>query len=69
VLREAVAVDRLVSVAGTGRSESLTMLSDLSRALKLDGKFDEAASLDKELQARREKKPDSIDPASQEPPK
>ena len=69
VLREAVAVDRLVSVAGTGRSESLTMLSDLSRALKLDGKFDEATWLDKELRARREKKPDSIDPASQEPPK
>jgi serine/threonine protein kinase len=69
VLREAVAVDRLVSVAGTGRSESLTMLGDLGRVLKLGGKADEAARLDKELQARRQKRPDFIDPASQEPPK
>jgi len=68
VLREAVAVDRLVSVAGTERSESLAMLGHLIQALKLDGKSDEAARLDTELQVRREKKPDSIDPASREPP-
>ena len=68
VLREAVAVDRLVSVAGTERSESLAMLGHLIQALKLDGKSDEAARLDTELRARREKKPDSIDPASREPP-
>ena len=67
VLREAVTVDRLVSVSGTGRSESLAMLGDLSQALKRDGKSDEAARLDQELQARREKNPESIDSATREP--
>ena len=54
VLREAVAVDRLVSVAGTGRSESLTMIADLVRGLRLAGKTAEADQLDRELQERRE---------------
>jgi len=69
VLREAVAVDRLVSVAGSGRSESLTMLGDLIQVLKLTGKLDEAARLDGELQARREKISGSTDTKSPEPPK
>ena len=66
LMREAVAVDRLVSVSGPGRSESLTMLGNLSQVLKLAGKSDEATQLDQELQTRRGKQADSVKPVSPE---
>ncbi len=53
VLGEAVAVDRLVSVADPHRSESLTLLGDLGQVLRLAGKLDQADRLDRELAARR----------------
>ena len=55
VLREAMAVDRLVSIAGTGRSDSLTLLGDLNQVLKLAGKAEETARMNQALQEQNKK--------------
>ena len=66
VLREAVAVDRLVSSAGAGRSDSLTMLANLSRVLELAGKAEEAARLEQSLQEQSKKVVGTPEPAPPE---
>ena len=55
-----------MSVAGTGRAESLTMLDDLCQVLQLTGKLSESAELNRELEARRNRPADAT---SLTPPK